>query len=432
MADQEQPPAASSSSFLVLADNTDNDFGLLSHALIPDRLRLPPVFSKAAHRLQFRSRHHHYHRTFLAVWPIHDLIFNDILRFVLPTYRTTHAIKFGLLVSILAAGWWISLFHILKANQNDNDEDERRQQHTTWIPILCIITCAEGLLLLCFYYRRILKEIFYERREWMDPQIGSIHRLAMHVPLRFYGSERQARRAACIPDLVARNVPTWEENNHRQQHSESSSWTDNVYRMDDWNWMFCFFETAQAGLGMVRNAQPQQTIEWKPMKVPSNWTLMGYDKPIYTNQKYPWPCEPPLVPQENPTGVYKVEFDLPWSHKDPDNHPYETLALDEFTILFHGVESAFYVYLNGSFIGFSKDSRLPAEFDVTAALKTTNNVMYVVVLRWSDGSYLEDQGKIRFQIVYICLIFSNECSPFLGLDKPQINGGWPVYIVPLS
>jgi beta-galactosidase len=397
--EEQHQPASTSSSFVVLADNTDDDFGPLSHALVPDRFRsrhglLPPIFSKAAHRLQFRSRHHHHHpgttassSSFLAVWPIHDLIYNDILRFVLPTYRTTHAIKFGMLVSILTTGWWISWQQILKTNYEEITTPSSSSS-SPWIlllPILSMFMCAEAILILCFYYRRILKEILYERREWMEPQIVGMHRLPMHVPMRLFGSERHARRGACIPDLVARNVPTL--------HSEPS-WTDNVYRMDDWNWMFRFFETAQEGLHLVRNAHKQQqkkdSGEWKPMKVPSNWTLMGYDKPIYTNQKYPWPCQPPLVPQENPTGVYKVEFDLPWSGNDDDHN---TLAADEFTILFHGVESAFYVYLNRSFIGFSKDSRLPAEFDVTSALKTTNNVLHVVVLRWSDGSYVEDQGK---------------------------------------
>jgi beta-galactosidase/beta-glucuronidase len=122
------------------------------------------------------------------------------------------------------------------------------------------------------------------------------------------------------------------------------------------------------------------------MPVPSNWTLNGFDKPIYTNMKYPWPCQPPLVPIENPTGVYRLEFDVPVAWKTE-------FHANEYTVTFHGVESAAYVYCNGAFAGFSKDSRLPFEFSVTEHLRPTDNVLTVAVCRWSDGSYVEDQDQ---------------------------------------
>lgn len=164
--------------------------------------------------------------------------------------------------------------------------------------------------------------------------------------------------------------------------------TENVYCLDG-NWKFCLKETVQEGLAVVTDDN-NNNITWKTIPVPSNWTLQPEacdDRPIYTNQKYPWPCQPPLVPYRNPTGVYQVEFDL-------SSTSWNNTAVDDYALLFHGVESAFYVYLNGEFVGFSKDSRLPAEFDVTSCLSLkskTKNVLQVVVLRWSDGSYVEDQ-----------------------------------------
>ena len=94
---------------------------------------------------------------------------------------------------------------------------------------------------------------------------------------------------------------------------------------------------------------------WDDIEVPGNWMLQGYDKPIYCNVKMPIPNTPPFVPQEdNPTGLYRREFDLPadWQGR-------------RVILYFGGVESAFYVWVNGQKVGFSKDSRLPAEFEIT-------------------------------------------------------------------
>jgi Glycosyl hydrolases family 2, sugar binding domain len=167
---------------------------------------------------------------------------------------------------------------------------------------------------------------------------------------------------------------------------DSLPFVNNVWRLDDLSWQFCLQPSAEAGLAVVTEpVQGRSGQTWNTIKVPSNWTLQeGYDKPIYTNIKYPWPCQPPLVPHENPTGVYKVQFELPW--KDTD--------WDDYCITFHGVESAYYVYWNKEFVGFSKDSRLPSEFNVTPHVKLgATNTLEVVVLRWSDGSYVEDQDQ---------------------------------------
>ena len=120
---------------------------------------------------------------------------------------------------------------------------------------------------------------------------------------------------------------------------------------------------------------------WESIPVPSNWTLQGYDKPIYTNVKMPIPTNPPFVPQEdNPTGLYRRTFEIPegWADKRVVLH-------------FGGVESAFYLWVNGEKVGYSQGSRLPAEFDITDYIQVGANNVAVQVIRWSDGSYLEDQ-----------------------------------------
>ena len=122
-------------------------------------------------------------------------------------------------------------------------------------------------------------------------------------------------------------------------------------------------------------------LEWDSITIPGNWTLQGYDKPIYTNVKMPIPLDPPHVPQDdNPTGLYRTTFTIPdeWNGR-------------RIFINFDGVESAFYLWVNKEFAGYSQDSRLPAEFDLTDIVSVGENQLTAVVIRWSDGSYLEDQ-----------------------------------------
>ena len=121
--------------------------------------------------------------------------------------------------------------------------------------------------------------------------------------------------------------------------------------------------------------------DWDLIDVPGNWTRQGYDKPIYTNVQMPIPPTPPLVPaNDNPTGLYRTTFDVPddWQNR-------------QTFICFAGVESAFYLWINGRFVGYSQGSRLPAEFNLTPFVQFGANSMTVMVIRWSDGSYLEDQ-----------------------------------------
>ncbi len=132
---------------------------------------------------------------------------------------------------------------------------------------------------------------------------------------------------------------------------------------------------------------------WKTIPVPSNMEIEGYGIPIYVNIKYPWgPPTPPRVPEDNnPVGSYRTRFTVPegWSGR-------------QVFLCFDGVESAFYLWINGEKVGFSKDSRTPAEFNVTRYLKPAGqeNLLAVQVFRWSDGSYIEDQDFWRLSGIF--------------------------------
>jgi beta-galactosidase len=128
---------------------------------------------------------------------------------------------------------------------------------------------------------------------------------------------------------------------------------------------------------------------WDDLIVPSCWQTNGYDQLHYTNVNYPIPCDPPYVPDANPAGLYVREFQLPESWDGKDQY-----------LVFEGVNSCFYLWANGSYVGYSQGSRIPAEFDVTAFLKPGFNKIAVMVLKWCDGTYLEDQDLWRFSGIY--------------------------------
>jgi beta-galactosidase len=125
--------------------------------------------------------------------------------------------------------------------------------------------------------------------------------------------------------------------------------------------------------------------DWDDIEVPSNWQMKGYDVPIYVNITYPFKNDPPNIPHDwNPVGSYKRNFKVPsdWKNKEVFLH-------------FGAVSSAFYVWINGELAGYSEDSKVPAEFNITKYLRKGNNSLSVEVYRWSDGSYLEDQDFFR-------------------------------------
>ena len=163
-------------------------------------------------------------------------------------------------------------------------------------------------------------------------------------------------------------------------------------------WAFRYFTSARElgdFLAPEFDAEPHDTLT-----VPMSWQFAlnrGYDAPQYTNVRYPYPVDPPHVPDENPCGLYTRSFEM-----TEDAIQNRTVRL-----VFEGVDSCFYVYVNGQFVGYSQVSHMTSEFTVNSYLKAGANQIKVLVFKWCDGSYLEDQDKIRssgiFREVYLLL-----------------------------
>ena len=136
------------------------------------------------------------------------------------------------------------------------------------------------------------------------------------------------------------------------------------------------------------------TENFDEIQVPSVWQMAGYDTHQYTNIRYPFPFDPPYVPQDIPCGAYVHTFEYSRDEKAPKSF-----------LNFEGVDSCFYVWINGSYIGYSQVSHMTSEFDITDLLRDGENSIAVLVMKWCDGSYLEDQDKFRmsgiFRDVYI-------------------------------
>ena len=197
------------------------------------------------------------------------------------------------------------------------------------------------------------------RRDWEKPASTQCNRLPAHPPFSSWRDAQEARE---------------------NQPSEK-------VRSLNGEWVFSYFTRPEA---VPEQWLKQDLADADPVQVPSNWQLAGYDAPIYTNVQYPIPVNPPFVPEENPTGCYSltVSVDKDW------------LSNGQTRIVFNGVNSAFYLWCNGHWIGYSQDSRLPAEFDLSHVLHSGENRLAVMVLRWSDGSYLEDQDMWRMSGIF--------------------------------
>ena len=163
---------------------------------------------------------------------------------------------------------------------------------------------------------------------------------------------------------------------------------------------------------------------WETLPVPSNWQMHGYDIPHYTNVNYPYPADPPFVPVDNPAGIYIRDFHVE-KKEDCRTH-----------LVFEGVDSCFYVWVNGVFVGYSQVSHMTSEFDLTDTVKCGRNRIAVLVLKWCDGSYLEDQDMFRmsgiFRDVYLVSRDKIHVRDFFvktrldgSFDFNEPNGGFP-------
>lgn len=209
-----------------------------------------------------------------------------------------------------------------------------------------------------------LSSIFaQEKHEWEDPQINSINREPMHNTLMPYENFEKA---------VA-----------------GKRFDSKYFQLLNGMWKFNFVEKP-ADRPKNFYKQDFDVSSWKEISVPGNWQFQGYDIPIYLNSDYIFPMNPPYVDNSwNPVGSYRREFEIPADWKDRQTF-----------IVFDGVESAAYYWVNGQFVGYSEDSRLPNEFNITKFLKDGKNIIAVEVYRLSDGSYLECQDMWRLSGIF--------------------------------
>lgn len=177
-------------------------------------------------------------------------------------------------------------------------------------------------------------------------------------------------------------------------------------RLLDGQWQFSY---AHSPFAVDPQWIEQDLADSRSTPVPSNWQMEGYDAPIYTNVRYPIDTTPPRVPEENPTGCYSLNFTL-----DP-----QWQAEGQTQVIFDGVNSAFHLWCNGEWVGYSQDSRLPAAFDLTPYLKTGNNRLCVMVVRWSAGTWLEDQDMWRMSGIFRSVWLLNK--PLQHLSDVQLT-----------
>jgi len=232
---------------------------------------------------------------------------------------------------------------------------------------------------------------FTEARTWVLPELTHINRLPARATLFPYPT-----RAAAL------------------RHDETRS--DRVKSLDG-DWRFKLYDRPEDVPQRVADTRYADG-KWDTTPVPSNWTSHGYSSPHYTNVVMPFDNDPPNVPRDNPTGVYRRTFTLPkgWSGK-------------RIVIHFGGAESVLYVHVNGAFVGMAKDTRLPSAFDITDVVQPGRNQVTATVVRWSDASYVEDQDQWwlggLFRAVYLTAqgsVWLQDVFAHAGLDDDLSTG----------
>ena len=194
-------------------------------------------------------------------------------------------------------------------------------------------------------------------KTWIAPEVSSINCLPA--------------RATLFPFPDVQSAQT------RQR--ETSPW----FQLLNGEWDFKLLNRPEDATDAWTQADWQRDESWNLIPVPSNWTMHGHDRPHYTNVQMPFSHEPPRVPDQNPTGLYRRTFTIPesWNKR---------------RVVLHvgGCESVLYVFVNGQAVGMGKDSRLPSEFDITPfLLSDQENVLALVCVKWSDATFIEDQDQ---------------------------------------
>ncbi|NLC55462.1 MAG: DUF4981 domain-containing protein [Armatimonadetes bacterium] len=199
-------------------------------------------------------------------------------------------------------------------------------------------------------------------RDWENLQVLSIHREPAHATLFPYPDEASALTGE-------RGASPW-------------------FKLLNGTWQF-LLAPYPAAVPAGFWSDEFDASEWDALPVPSNWQMHGYDRPQYTNVNYPYPVDPPCVPDDNPVGCYRRAFVVP-----------EEWAGRRVFLTFEGVNSAFYVWVNGQQVGYSQGSHMPSEFDISDYLQPGENTLAVQVFKWSDASYLEDQDFWRLSGIF--------------------------------
>ncbi len=185
----------------------------------------------------------------------------------------------------------------------------------------------------------------------------------------FLGENREAPRSYYIPYDSLKSALAMDKS------------ASPYYRLLNGTWQFRYYASEE-------DVSLDNAV-WNDISVPSCWQTTGYESPYYTNVNYPYPVDPPFVPDVNPAGLYRKEFTLS-----------ESFCRDEVTIMFEGVSSCMYLYVNGCYVGFTQGSHLPSEFNITPYIKPGENVLIAKVLKWCTGSYLEDQDSFRMNGIF--------------------------------
>lgn len=238
------------------------------------------------------------------------------------------------------------------------------------------------------------RDLFHSGRPWESPELLASARLPMRSPLLPYPSLDAALSAA------------------RSGPKGRGYGADPWYLGLDGSWRFALAENPDS-VPQGFAARVFDAASWGDLTVPGTWTLQGYDKPHYTNVIMPFGNLPPSAPAaRNPTGLYRVEFALPadWERR---------------RVVLHvgGAESYLEAFCNGSVVGFSKDTRLPAEFDITPYLIPGRNLLAFMVVRYSDASFIEDQDQWWYGGIYRSVyLYTTDFAYLADLDiRPGLD-----------
>jgi len=245
------------------------------------------------------------------------------------------------------------------------------------------ISKQSGVIFALFFFLGSVNCKSQTINDWENPKVFGINKLDAHCASRSY------------------------------KNSDSS-----FYKSLNGNWKFNWVRKPSDRPKDFYKAEYDDSL-WDEIIVPSNWELQGYGTPIYTNHVYPFPVNPPQIPNDyNPVGSYRYKFSISedWNDK-------------RVIIHFGAVRSGFYCWVNGNKVGYSQGSKTPAEFDITEYLEEGENQLAVEVYRWTDGSYLEDQDFWRLsgidREVYLYATPKTYIQDFFikaGLDKKYENG----------